>query len=65
MIGPETRTFQGRDYLTYKVVTDAGSILRLSQHELEELFHPAEWVMEQLLPAHQQALEEENHGAEI
>lgn len=65
MIGPEIRTYQGKDHLFHKVVTDAGTVMRLTENELNELFYPAEWVMEFLLTTHNEALEEENHGTEI
>lgn len=65
MIGPELRYFQGKEYLVHKVVTDAGNVMRLTGKEVEELFHPAQWVMENLLPAHVKALEEEIHGTEV
>lgn len=47
---------------TYLVVTDAGNILRLTENEMKELFHPPEYVMTDLLPAHINALKEQHHG---
>ena len=41
---------------TYLVVTDAGNIMRLTLDEMKEYFHPPEYVMKTLLPAHITAL---------
>lgn len=41
---------------TYKVVTDAGNILKCTERELRELFHEPEYIMVDLLPAHKEAL---------
>ncbi|MCA1807003.1 MAG: hypothetical protein LC687_04000 [Actinobacteria bacterium] len=46
--------------VTYLIVTDAGTILRLNLNELKEMFYPPEWVMKNLLPAHIKALEKES-----
>lgn len=45
----------------YKVVTDAGNILRLTENEMKSYFHPPKYVMTNLLPAHIKALEEEHY----
>lgn len=46
--------------VTYKIVTDAGNILRVNENELKELFNPPEFIMRTLLPAHIKALELES-----
>ena len=46
--------------ITYKIVTDAGNILRVNENELKELFHPPVFIMKTLLPAHIKALELES-----
>ena len=48
--------------IIYLVVTDAGNILRLTENEMKEYFHPPEYVMTDLLPAHIKALKNEHHG---
>lgn len=45
---------------TYKIVTDAGNILKCTERELEQLFYPPKFIMEDLLPAHKMALEMED-----
>lgn len=40
------------------VCTDAGNVLKLSENELKELFHPPRWTMTHLMSAHQQAARE-------
>lgn len=40
----------------YYVVTDAGNIIRATENEMKELFHPPEYVMKHFLPAHIEAL---------
>lgn len=37
------------------VCSDAGNVLKLSENELKELFHPPRWTMSCLLDTHQQA----------
>lgn len=39
------------------VVTDAGNILKLNENELKDFFHPPQYIMRHLLPAHWYALE--------
>jgi hypothetical protein len=58
MIGISNRQYEDMDTF-YKIVTDAGSILNLNEKELMQLFHPPEYIMARLLPAHIKALEEE------
>ncbi|AID16862.1 hypothetical protein vBDshPR2C_47 [Dinoroseobacter phage vBDshPR2C] len=41
---------------TFLVVTDAGNLIRCTLNEMKELFYPPEYVMEDLLPAHKEAL---------
>ena len=41
---------------TFLVVTDAGNLIRCTLNEMKELFHPPQYVMENLLPAHKEAL---------
>lgn len=61
MIGLSDRQWEQAP-ITYKVVTDAGTIMRLNENELKELFHPPQYVMEYLLPAHIRALEMEPYS---
>lgn len=58
MVGLSDRQWEQAP-ITYKVVTDAGNIMRLNENELKELFHPPEYLMRTLLPAHIMALEME------
>lgn len=59
MVGLSDRQWE-QAAITYKVVTDAGNILRVNENELKELFHPPEYLMRTLLPAHIKALELES-----
>lgn len=43
-----------------QIVTDAGNILNLTRNELNELFHPPQYLMMHLLEAHLRALIEEH-----
>lgn len=60
-IGLSDRQWEGMATI-YLIVTDAGNILRCTQNEMKELFHPPEYVMAALLPAHIKALQDEEHG---
>lgn len=40
-----------------RVITDAGNILILNQVEIQQLFHPPQYVMRKLLITHKTALE--------
>ena len=48
--------------LTYLIVTDSGTIMRLNHNELIQLFYPPEFVMESALPAQIKAIEEMELG---
>jgi hypothetical protein len=48
--------------LTYLIVTDAGTILKLNRNEMMEMFHPPEFIMDRALPAQIQAIEEMELG---
>lgn len=61
VIGLSERQWENSD-LTYKIVTDAGNILRLTESEMKQLFYPPEWVMKNLLITHLKALENEALG---
>lgn len=43
---------------TFLVVTDAGSTMKLTVGEMKFYFFPPVWIMEDLLPAHKEGMEE-------
>ena len=54
-------TYRNADDLlpvVYNVVTDAGNVIHCTENEMKELFYPPEYVMKDLLPAHEEALRE-------
>ena len=60
-IGLSDRQWKDCD-TTYMVITDAGNILRVTENEMKFYFHPPEYVMTDLLPAHINALKEQPNG---
>jgi len=47
----------GCDFI--KIVTDAGTILLLTDNEIQDFFHTPQWIMRDILPAHKNALLQE------
>jgi hypothetical protein len=59
-VGLSDRQWEGVATI-YKIVTDAGNILRVTENEMKEMFHPPKWCMTELMPAHYEALRNEEY----
>jgi hypothetical protein len=58
MIGLSDKQWEGLP-VVYKVITDAGNIMRMTEQEMKSVFHPPEYCMIELMPAHYEALRNE------
>lgn len=58
-------TEEKKGILYIKIVTDAGNILFLTQNEVEEFFYPPRYIMASLLPAHKQAIMDEQKDPDL
>jgi hypothetical protein len=62
IMGPEKLTEQGRKY--WPVLTDAGTLMRLSTEEIKAAFWPPRWVMDpRRAPGTRVYLDQEKKGA--
>ncbi len=41
----------------YLVVTDAGNVMRMTESEMRERFHPPQLIMKEFLPEHKRAIQ--------